>query len=112
MENESSPAAASSPSPATPTGVSSSGSPSAAASPGSSRLCWASNLSAAATAIFTIIYLGVPLIRAVLSALAEKDLKTAGLSFVMFYMVVRSSGADDIAKVATAAKGLLPGTKS
>ena|ERR1700755_3434028 len=85
---------------------------SAAESRGSSPLCWAANLSAAATNGLTVYFLGVPVWKTFLKSLADRDFYVAGLSFCAVYMITRTSGAADIAKVLTAVKGLVPGSKA
>lgn len=93
--------------------VSPSEQPSAAQSRGPSVVCWATNLSAFGTQCVTLYYLGVPLLATFTEALKAnpRDLATMVISGVAFLAIVRSSSLGDVAKVITAAKGLLPGGK-
>jgi len=111
MPNESAPEENSSPSLATTTTGSSSGPSAAAPSPGSSPLCWAANLSAALTQLGTVYMLGIPLLATFTEAIKSKEIATMAISGLAFLAIVRSSSLGDIAKVLTAAKGILPGSK-
>ena len=99
------------PTPTTTTG-SSSEQPSDAQSRGSSPPCWAANLFATVSQLGTVYMLGLPLMATFIEAVKAKEVTTAIISGLAFLAIVQSSSLADIAKVLTAAKGILPGSKT
>jgi hypothetical protein len=88
------------------TGDSSSTQPSLSSAVGSSRGCWAANLSASIGLGFTIWKLGIPLAATCVEALRAKDLTTFAMAFGAVLMIARASGPNDFVKLITAVKDL------